>query len=100
PTVMTSFRLALRLPGFVVLSAVATAVSSAALPARHLFLDPAFLTETKGVTLTVNPPSAGERVLQADKPWEDFWLPFYSTVRDEDGKLRMWYNCRDQAGRT
>jgi len=75
---------------------VTGAAAAIAAPARHLFLDPAILAESKGVTLQVNPPSAGELVLTPDRPWEDQWIPFYLTVRDENGKLRLWYDCRDQ----
>jgi hypothetical protein len=69
-------------------------------PRRHLFLDPSFLLETERVTLQVNPPAEGEQVIRPDRPWERMWIPFYTTVRDEGGKLRMWYNCRDGEGRS
>lgn len=72
------------------------ATASLAAPARHLFLDPSILAGTKGVMLQVNSPSAGELVLTPDHPWEEQWIPFYLTVRDEAGKLRLWYNCRDR----
>lgn len=75
-------------------------VSALRAETRHLFLDPGCVLESRGVTLRVNPPSAGEMVLRPDRPWEDMWIPFYTTVRDEEGKLRMWYNCRDRAGRS
>lgn len=67
-----------------------------AAPARYLFLDPAFVTEARGATLTVNPPKSSEIVLRADKPWEEFMITFYLSVIDEGGKLRMWYDCRDK----
>jgi hypothetical protein len=76
----------------------ATGLSGRATPTRHLFLDPAALVESRGVTLRVNPPSEGELVLKPDRPWEKMWIPFYTTVLDEDGRLRMWYNARDEAG--
>jgi len=62
---------------------------------RHLFLDPAILKETKGAELRVNPPSRSEIVIRADKPWEQLMISFFLTVREEEGKLRMWYICRD-----
>jgi hypothetical protein len=73
---------------------------SAAAPPRHLFLDPAVMVESRGVTLRVNPPSPGELVLKPDRPWEKMWIPFYTTVLDEGGKLRLWYNARDEASRS
>jgi hypothetical protein len=82
------------------LAVITASTALAAAPVRHLFLDPAMVDLGPGVALRVNPPTEGELVLKGDKPWENFWLPFYSTVRDENGKLRMWYNCRDLDGRT
>ena len=63
---------------------------------RHLFLDPAFLTQSKGATLHVNPPRPGELVITHDKPWEQLMITFFLTVREEQGKLRLWYTCRDK----
>ncbi len=62
---------------------------------RHLFLDPATIVESTGVKVTVNAPSQSEVVIRADQPWEQLLISFYTTVRDEDGKLRLWYICRD-----
>ena len=67
----------------------------AAGPARHLFLDPAFVREVQGAALVVNPPKSSEIVIRADKPWEEFMISFYLSVVDEGGRLRMWYICRD-----
>jgi hypothetical protein len=64
-------------------------------PERHLFLDPAFLHEAKGAVLRVNPPQQREIVIRPDKPWEQLMISFFLTVREEEGKLRMWYICRD-----
>src|SRR5437667_5962787 len=65
--------------------------------ARHLFLDPSFVQEVKGAVLHVNPPQRREIVIRPDKPWEQLMISFYLTVRDEEGKLRLWYICRDKA---
>jgi hypothetical protein len=35
----------------------------------------------------------------SDRPWEQFMISFYTTVRDEGGRLRMWYICRDTRDR-
>ena len=65
-------------------------------PTRHLFLDPAFVREAHGAALAVNPPKSSEIVIRADKPWEEFMITFYLSVIDDNGKLRMWYICRDK----
>ncbi len=65
-------------------------------PKRHLFLDPSFVAAAEGATLRVNPPLRQERVMVSDRPWEQLMITFYTTVRDEGGKLRMWYVCRDK----
>lgn len=57
----------------------------AAIPPRHLFLDPAFVREAQGAALVVNPPKSSEIVIRADKPWEQFMITFYLTVIDEGG---------------
>src|ERR1041384_1817119 len=65
--------------------------------ARHLFLDPTFVQEVKGAVLHVNPPEQREIVIRPDQSWEQLMISFYLTVRDEEGKLRLWYICRDKA---
>jgi len=66
---------------------------------RHLFLDPALLPEMEKVALHVNPPQQREIVIQPDRPWEQLMITFYLTVREEGGKLWLWYTCRDKAKR-
>ena len=66
--------------------------------ARHLFLNPAILTATDGAVLKVNPAQRRETVIFPDRPWERHMISFFLTVRDEGGKLRMWYVCRDEWG--
>jgi hypothetical protein len=83
----------------VALSFVAIAVSLAAGPTRHLFLDPAFVHDAQGATLRVNPPLREDRVMGSDRPWEQLMISFYTTVRDEGGRMRMWYVCRDRQNR-
>ncbi|MES2697181.1 MAG: hypothetical protein V4773_27195 [Verrucomicrobiota bacterium] len=65
-------------------------------PKRYLFLDPALLDKSDHVTLTANPAQRRETVLRTDRPWEQLMISFFLTVRDEEGKLRMWYICRDK----
>jgi hypothetical protein len=62
-----------------------------------LLLDPASVQDAKGASLHVNPPQQREIVIRPDKPWEQLMITFFLTVRDEEGKLRMWYVCRDKA---
>ncbi len=62
---------------------------------RHLFLDPACLQKTENAELRINPAQPREIVIRADQPWEKLMIGFFLTVREEEGKLRMWYICRD-----
>ncbi len=92
-------RLIFRWTNSVIVAASLLAAASAATPApRHLFLDPTILTETHQAALTVNPASRRETVIVVDRPWEQHLISFFLTVREEQGKLRMWYVCRDGYG--
>lgn len=64
---------------------------------RFLFIDPALIERSEGVALAVNPAQRRETVIRPDQPWEQLMISFFLTVRDEGGKLRMWYICRDKA---
>ena len=68
---------------------------AAATPARYLFLDPAILARVEGAEIHVNPAQRRETVILPDRPWEKHIISFFLTVRDEGGKLRMWYICRN-----
>ena len=63
---------------------------------RILFLDPEEIDSTGNVQLVVNPPQNQRIVLSADRAWESMFIAFYLTVIEDDGKLRMWYTCRDK----
>lgn len=84
----------------VLVVAGALAVSAADQPARqrHLFLDPGLLTRMEHAQLQINPASRRETVIRPDRPWEKHMISFFLTVRDEGGKLRLWYICRDGWG--
>src|SRR5687768_4221373 len=91
----------LRLPSWT--WAVALSSAMAAAPAetthqRHLFLDPALLTEIDGAELRTNAASRRETVIFPDQPWEKHIISFFLTVREEQGKLRRWYVYRDEWG--
>ena len=73
-------------------------LASAAAAPRHLFLDPAMLASVEHAWLKTNPAQRRETVIVADRPWEKHMISFFLTVRDEGGKLRMWYVCRDDDG--
>ncbi|MFN7931778.1 MAG: hypothetical protein U0R19_00550 [Bryobacteraceae bacterium] len=63
---------------------------------KQLFLDHKFIESAEGIRLTVNQPfQTRERLVSADAPWEsDAHLGVYSTVVQENGKIRMWYDVR------
>jgi hypothetical protein len=65
---------------------------------RTLFFDPAILSSVDGAALKANPAQRRETVIYPDRPWEKQMISFFLTVRDEGGKLRMWYVCRDNGG--
>jgi hypothetical protein len=63
---------------------------------RHLFFDPAIVASSTNVTLRVNPPSRRELVISRDRPWEAV-ISLFLTVMEDEGRLRMWYICRDES---
>lgn len=66
---------------------------------RHLFLEPEFLTQSSGVSFAVNAPQRSEVVIRPDRAWEQLMISFYTTVIEEQGKIRLWYICRDADNR-
>ena len=60
---------------------------------KQLFLDRRWLASSYGVRLCVNPPVKRERVLLADRPWENFGIHAYSTVLEDDGTYKLWYDA-------
>src|SRR3954470_12793065 len=85
----------LYLPGSFSLLLVWIGTGQASATPRHLFLEPAILAATDGAALKVNPAQRRETVIFPDRPWENHMISFFLTVRDEGGKLRLWYVCRD-----
>ena len=61
---------------------------------KQLFIDHKFIESAEGIHLSRNPPyQVHERLLVADQPWErDGYVGSYSTVIQEGGKIRLWYN--------
>jgi hypothetical protein len=80
----------------VVLALVIAGLRAAQPTHRYLFLDPAFVTDAHGTALQVQPPQRRETVIVPDRPWEQRMISFFLTVREDEGKLRMWYICRDK----
>lgn len=63
---------------------------------KQLFIDHKFMEASEGVRLVMNAPyQTREKLVTADAPWEsDAHLGVYSTVVQEGGKIRMWYDVR------
>lgn len=63
---------------------------------KQLFIDHKFIEAAEGIRLTVNAPhQTREKLLTADAAWEkDAHLGVYSTVAQENGKIRLWYDVR------
>lgn len=61
---------------------------------KQLFIDTKFIESSEGITLNAQPPyQTREKLLTADAPWETGTkLGSYSTVVQEHGKIRLWYN--------
>lgn len=65
---------------------------------KQLFLDDLFIGYATNVSLRLHPArKTGERVLEADKPWETASLNWFSVLQAQ-GKFRMWYECYDVEG--
>jgi hypothetical protein len=78
---------------------IGTTIRAELTPGRHLFLDPALIDQSEKVSVAVNPAERRETVIRTDQPWEQLMISFFLTVRDEGGRLRMWYICRDRQNR-
>ena len=63
---------------------------------KQLFIDHKFIESAEGISLTVQQPAQPrEKLLLPDAPWErDAHLGSYSTVIQENGKIRLWYDIR------
>jgi hypothetical protein len=60
---------------------------------KQLFIDDCFFAEQEGIKLRVNPPAKAGRVLAPEKPWEKGVVGLYTTVLEDDGIYRMWYDA-------
>ena len=63
---------------------------------KQLFIDEMFIASRHGVELTVNPPRKTQErnlVPDPDRPWEAVRVAYPSTVMEDQGKYRMWYDA-------
>ena len=60
---------------------------------KQLFIDEVWFAAGRGMSLCVNPPVKAERVLVPKTPWETKGIHAYSTVIEDDGLYRMWYDA-------
>ncbi len=63
---------------------------------KQLFIDHKFIESSEGITLTVQQPvQPRDKLVTADAPWEsDAHIGSYSTVAQENGVIRLWYDVR------
>jgi hypothetical protein len=67
--------------------------------AKQLFIDRRFIETSRGVTLVVNAPRpTREKLIVADRPWEDYWIGGYTSVIQEGNRLHLWYETEDLRG--
>lgn len=61
---------------------------------KQLFIDHKFIEASEGIRLTMHPPyQTREKLVTADAAWEaDTRMGLYSTVIQEAGKIRVFYN--------
>jgi hypothetical protein len=63
---------------------------------KQLFIDQKWIESSEGVHLVLQQPiQLHEKLVTADAPWEaDAHLGSYSTIVQENGKIRLWYDVR------
>jgi hypothetical protein len=67
---------------------------------KQLFIDRRFIESSQGMALTMNPAQrTGERILEADRPWEVGGLDFAFNVLQEGDTFRMWYCACTEFGK-
>jgi hypothetical protein len=69
---------------------------------KQLLFDHRFLAECDGVEHCVNiPRKTNEKLLVAERPWEEAFVGPYCTVMEDEGVYRMWYESyyRDADGK-
>lgn len=68
---------------------------------KQLFVDDRFVEFARGVALVMNPPhQTGEALITADQPHEQGGLVhlYSSVLKDEDGRIRIWYDLITPTG--
>jgi hypothetical protein len=89
-----------------ILALVALGVAAPArpIPVRRLFVDASLIERSSGISLRLHPPrKTGEKALQADRPWENATLNWFTVLKDRGvvdrrARFRMWYECYDVSG--
>jgi hypothetical protein len=64
---------------------------------RELFVDRFLIDKLQGAELRLQQPVEKGPVLQLDQPWEGAFSGYF-TIIQEQGRLRMYYRCRADAG--
>ena len=60
--------------------------------------EPLTIVNPVHIRTKLHPPNKTvERLLESEKPWEEATLNWFSVLQDQ-GKLRMWYECYDREG--
>lgn len=63
---------------------------------KQLFIDDELVEDAENVRLAVNRPlKTGEKCIVAEYPWEDYRIGLYSSVMEDDGTYKMWYDIID-----
>ncbi len=60
---------------------------------KQLFVDDKFFDRQQGIRLVVNPPVKREIGLKSERPWESGCLGFYSTIIEDEGVYKLWYDA-------
>ena len=69
-------------------------------PNKQLFIDGRFVEANRGASIVVNRPRVtGEKLIVADKPWENLFIGGYTSVIEEGDQIQLWYEFMDGRGR-
>ena len=61
---------------------------------KQLFIDHSLIAAAHDVALTMNPPrKTGESCIVSDRPWEGHRVGGYTSVAEDDGIYKMWYDA-------
>ncbi|MBI2299436.1 MAG: hypothetical protein HYU66_10925 [Armatimonadetes bacterium] len=64
---------------------------------KQLLFDDAFFESHTGFWWRICPPTkTGEQNVVADRPWETFTLNAWTSLIEDEGRCRLWYECYDK----